>query len=296
MTEKPTLGGSTIAAAVGVDPYCSPIRLWLDMIHEREREESEAMRWGTLLEPLIIDEVESLGYIVRRETLFEYVDDEREWLIGHPDAFILDDGDYSRPPSAVLEVKTANQWAARANGPIPVNYQAQAQTYMHLTGTNRALLATLVGGQRLELHELARSQHAIDTLLALAERFMRYVWEREQPPPQGHPDDRAALLEAWPDAVPKSKRENNEVREARLTLASLLAREKTWRDNVEGCRAVITSHMGDADTLTDHDDVTVATWRNVTSTRLDAKRLKEEKPDIYEMYTTETTTRRFVLT
>lgn len=37
-------------------------------------------------------------------------------------------------------------------------------------------------------------------------------------------------------------------------------------------------------------------WKTVTSTRLDTKALKEERPEIYARYASETTTKRFTVT
>jgi len=39
-----------------------------------------------------------------------------------------------------------------------------------------------------------------------------------------------------------------------------------------------------------------AAWKTVTSTRLDTKALKEERPEIYARYASESVTRRFTVT
>jgi predicted phage-related endonuclease len=54
---RQTLGASDAAAALGLSPYCSPLQLYLRKIGSLpEQEETEAMRWGTLLEPLLARE------------------------------------------------------------------------------------------------------------------------------------------------------------------------------------------------------------------------------------------------
>lgn len=282
------LGGSTIAAACGVDPWCSPIRLWLDLRAGREREETEAMRWGKRLEPAILEEVLERGYAVERCDHDPYHDPERPWLVGHPDGFTI----RASGERWILEVKTASQWTHTT---VPPQYEAQVQTYMHLTGLDKALLATLVGGQRLVLSEIARRPHVIEILLRLAEEFVGYVRSDTQPPVAGHPDDRAALLLACPDAQRITVRETREVQEARRELASLLAAEKARKARIEHLRAVITDHMGEADTLVSLHDEPVATWRNVTARRLDTDLFKKERPHLYDTFLKETTTRRLTL-
>ncbi len=281
-TRRATLGGSTIAAAVGIDPFCSPIRLWLDLTQGREREETEAMRLGKRLEPVIFEELNERGYTCTRGAPTLY-DPERPWLVGHPDGY--GEGD------VIVEAKATGR---ASELPHPW-HEAQVQTYMHLADVDHSIIAQLAG-LTLTVWEVDRRQHLIDVLLRLAEEFIGYVRSGEQPPPAGHRDDRAALLALWPDATPGKKvRETKEVRDARRELSALLEREKAWKARVEHLRAVVTDHMGDADTLVSSHDETVATWRNTTSRRLDTAALKTRRPDVYDLYSTETTTRRLLL-
>src|SRR6266702_280760 len=49
------IGGSKAASACGIDPYRSRRLLWYEMVNGIEREKSEAMRLGTLLQPAIAE-------------------------------------------------------------------------------------------------------------------------------------------------------------------------------------------------------------------------------------------------
>jgi putative phage-type endonuclease len=191
-----TVGGSEAAAAAGIDPHRSRVALWLEKTGRVERPETEAMRWGTLLEPLIIFELEERGYHVFHLGL-EYTDEshERSWLRGHPDGFVRYEDDRERDvlDPMLLEIKTVGQWAKREwNGEPPPAYVAQIQHYLHLTGLDRALLAVLVGGQKLELTTIERNQRAIDLLLLLEEQFYGFLQRDELPPPDGSESARFA--------------------------------------------------------------------------------------------------------
>jgi predicted phage-related endonuclease len=54
------LGGSDVAAACGLSPWTTPYQLWLEKTGRAERERDAAavqrMRWGQLLEPLVLAE------------------------------------------------------------------------------------------------------------------------------------------------------------------------------------------------------------------------------------------------
>jgi putative phage-type endonuclease len=187
-----TIGGSEAAAAAGVDPHRSRVALWLEKTGRAERPETEAMRWGTLLEPVIMRELFERGWQVDpyADARGEPRDAERPWLSGHPDAVCSQMGDAA---FTLLEIKTVGQWAKREwNGEPPATYVAQVQHYLHLTGLDRALLAVLVGGQKLELTTIDRNQRAIDLLLLLEEQFYGFLQRDELPPPDGSDSARFA--------------------------------------------------------------------------------------------------------
>ena len=58
---RATIGGSTAAAACGIDPHHSRVALWLEMTGRVTTLESEPMKWGKLLEPVIFDELTTRG-------------------------------------------------------------------------------------------------------------------------------------------------------------------------------------------------------------------------------------------
>ena len=276
------LGGSTIGAAAGVDPYCSPIRLWLEMTGRIEREQTEAMYFGTLLEPAVFIALQERGYPAERWKGQALTRKEAPWLEGHPDGTC---------EGALVEVKCQGY---AVDGLRP-SHEAQVQTYMWLSDTEEAVVAYL-GGLRLDVFHVTRDEWAIGQMRRLGQEFMRHVYEDTQPPVIGHDDERHALAEAYPEAQTQPIRETREVREARKELAALLYAEKERKRRIEHLRAVITSHMGECDTLINRDGDTVATWHNVTSHRCDTRALKEARPDVWQEFATETTTRRFVLT
>ncbi|HTP25420.1 MAG TPA: YqaJ viral recombinase family protein, partial [Anaeromyxobacteraceae bacterium] len=144
---KVSIGGSTAAAAVGLDPFRSRVQLWLELTGRVEPPDtSEAMRWGTLLEPVIAAEIDkTVEYNVLRPGQ-QLVDG---WRHANTDGTV-DDG-YG--PLGVLEIKTASAYRSRewADAAVPTAYVIQVSHYMALTGLTWGLVACLIGGQRLEL-------------------------------------------------------------------------------------------------------------------------------------------------
>ena len=274
-----TLGGSTLPAACGLDPYCSPIRLWLRLTGRERVEETEAMWWGRHDEAAIVTRLMALGY----ELAYPGPEIADGWLVGHLDALF---------PDGPVECKSM----AHHVDSLDHAHEAQLLTYMHLTGADRGLLARRVG-HTLEVREVERRQPWIDLLLELGERFLGYV-ERDTPPPvSGHPDDRGALVVLFPaEARDEPIRETRAVREARQELRRLMEAEKARKERMEGLRALICEHMGRADTLIDRDGAPVATWRSVQSRRFNLDRFKVDHAALYEEYREPSTTRTLRLT
>ena len=78
----------------------------------------------------------------------------------------------------------------------------------------------------------------------------------------------------------------NEYRENKRLIEELEAMNDT-------IKTAILAIMGDKETMT--EGASKAINKTVTSTRLDGKALKEEKPDIFAAYSTPTTYKRFTV-
>jgi predicted phage-related endonuclease len=288
-----TIGGSTIAAAAGIDPYCSPTALFLRMTGQiPEPEGNGHTRIGKALEPVIIDLLreqydEEISYPVSA-----IGSASRPWIVGHPDALARNrDRD-------VIECKATGGWALRSwNGDEPpVTWQAQVQLYMWLENSARAVIAALIDGTTLRTVEVARDDRAIGMLLERAERFYGMLCRGEIPEPDGSKSTRDALHERFAEGTPGRKvRATKAVRDVVAEMRQLKASMDAHAEQYEERRRVVEATMGDAEVLLDHADNVLAKWTPTTSRRLDTKRLKAELPAIHEEYAVPTTSRRFTL-
>jgi putative phage-type endonuclease len=283
-----TIGGSEAAAAAGIDPHRSRVGLWLEKTGRAVPFETEAMYWGKLLEPVIFDALHERGYDVQPPPHPEVADPERAWLVGHPDAYVIHNG------LALLEVKTVGQWAKREwNGQPPLAYVAQVQHYLHLTGLDRALLAVLVGGQRLELTELERNDRWIATLIELEEEFLERYLKPDLPPPVRH-DDADNLARMFPEHKPGRKvRLAPDALSVLRELRSRTAQRDAIERQCEELRNQLKATIGDAETALDAQGEEVIHWRTVVSERVDVTRLRAERPDIAAEFVKPIQSRRF---
>lgn len=288
-----TIGGSTIAAAAGIDPYCSPTALFLRMTGQiPEPESNEHMRIGKALEPVILDLLAEDGHYLPERGPQEVTDRNRPWLVGHPDALGVGAALY------VIEAKATGGWALRSwkEDEPPVTWQAQVQTYMHLTGTDRAVIAALIDGTTLRTVEVQRDDRAIAMLLDRAERFYGMLCRGEVPELDGSKSTRDALHERFAEGTPGRKvRASRKVREVVAEMRQITLSMKAHEEQYEERRRMVEATMGDAEVLLDHADNVLAKWTTQTRHPLDTKRLKADLPTIHAEYSYPTTSRRFTL-
>lgn len=289
------IGGSDAAAVCGLDPYRSPFELWLDKtgLFVDDDAAGEAADWGRLLEPVIAEEVS------RREALKVI---SVGWMLGHPDNhFMLADLDRvfidTADVTALLEIKTTSPFRAadwRDRVPIPV--MCQTQHYLAVTGLPYALVAVLIGGQRLLIQRVERDDELIGTLIDMESAFWRSVTDREPPAPDGSKattDLLGRLYEVDPNAITIVERA-----EVEPTLAALrFARERQDAAEADRRRAEndLKVRMGGAALLTDADGQPIARWPEVRTQRLDLDRLRADHPALAAEYATTTTSRRFTV-
>lgn len=289
-----TIGGSEAAAACGLDPHRSRVMLWAEKTGRVVPERTEAMLWGSLLQPVIVGELERRGYPFLPAPDGGLQDDARPWLTGHPDGFTEVDG-----WPAVLEVATTNAWSGRewnkTTGAPPAAL-VQCHHYLELTGYSFTLLACLVGGQKLELRRVNRDNDVIAAMLALEADFVDHVKRDEPPPPDGSDSAREALAALYPHS--------DDARTVRLDQDAWgefqeLRRRRAQRDvidrQVTELEQRLKVRMGDAATAISPYDETVARWTSYERTGLDVKALRRALPEIAAEYETTTTLRRLTI-
>jgi putative phage-type endonuclease len=287
------LGGSEAASAVGVDPFRSRLMLWAEKTGRIERHETEAMRWGRLLEPVIYAELERSGFELVPLPDAEWSHKTLPWLAGHPDGFTVVDGG-----RAVLEVKTAGQWSAadwHSDAGAPLAYLVQAFHYMALTGCGAALLACLIGGQRLVIRTVYYEPALAERILEGEARFIEHLRTDTPPPPDGSDSARDAVRGMHPSGDGKTVRLDQATWAQVRELRARREQRKTIERQEAELEQAIQLAMGDAEHAISPYDTPAARWSNVQATRLDTSALRAARPDVYAEFAVSKQTRRFTL-
>lgn len=168
------LGGSDAAALLGLDRWRSAHDVYLakTVPDGPEREQNEAMYFGTLLEKVVRKEyTKRTGRKVRPATVRH---PEHRFIAGHVDGL----GD------ALLEVKVArdgSDWGENGDDSItaiPAHYRPQLAHYCIASGLDKVDVAALIRGQELRIYQDIPRPRWADDLLAEEVRF----WEEHVVP------------------------------------------------------------------------------------------------------------------
>jgi putative phage-type endonuclease len=163
------LGGTDVSAILGLNPYKTPLQVWLQKTgNAPEQADNPAMKWGRLLEAPIADEFARLRGVQLKPGGFVTIKD-KPYLAAHPDRLFADD-------SAVLEVKTAGvrsaaRWGQDGSPEMPPEYLAQVHWYILLKMVPVAYVAVLIGGSDYREYEVKADAEVEGRMQAAAERF-----------------------------------------------------------------------------------------------------------------------------
>ena len=254
---KNGIGGSDVGAVCGLNPYRTAIEVYYDKTSEEIEEiDNEAMRQGRELEE----------YVARR--------------------FCEASGKKVRRANAIM----AEQWK---DGSIPISYQIQCYHYMAVCRADAWYIAVLIYGREFKYYRIERDDEVIENLIWIEKEFWNgNVIPRVMPDPDGSKTADLAIAERFKDAQSNTILlsgfdERLRRRQELLTVMEHMEKEKRQIDQE------LKLYLGDAETA-ENEHYRVS-WKNVSRSSLDEKRLKEEEPEIYEKYRRITTSRRFTV-
>lgn len=191
---KKSVGGSEIAAALGLSRWRSPFDVWAEKTGHvtRKDEPTDAMRFGTLLEPVIRKEFARRNGLEVCECPYILAHKDYPFMTCNLDGYVkLPDGS-----CAVLEIKTANTFASDdwANMGAPIEYVMQVQYYLAITQMRFAYLAVLIGSSDYRQVIIERDDEVIAVIIEKLKDFWKMVETNTPPPVRGMDNNILASL------------------------------------------------------------------------------------------------------
>ncbi|MFI6055525.1 YqaJ viral recombinase family protein [Streptomyces violascens] len=183
------VGGSEVAAILGMSKYVSPIEVYLDKRAEvpldrpQHPDLAEAAYWGLVQEPLIATAFTARTGLAAVEGPGTLAHVERRWMLANVDRYVLDE---DARPSSLLEIKTRSayqldEWLLG----VPDGPALQTHWYLAVTGYQHAHVAALLGGNRLIVHRVERDEALVEQLVELVGEFWQGVLDGTPPAVDG---------------------------------------------------------------------------------------------------------------
>lgn len=148
------IGGSDVAAILGIKCFKTAVEIWEDKINPeveevvlRPDDHTAPMYWGKVFERPIIDayKVTEMNDVTYGDTLDQFHHPDCPWLIANIDGV----SNTKEHGEIILEAKFCmfdrdDEWGESGTDEIPVKYMCQVQHYMHVLDMPMAHVSALV--------------------------------------------------------------------------------------------------------------------------------------------------------
>ena len=283
------IGGSDVGAILGVSKYKTAFEVYLEKTEPITEvgEQSESAYFGDIFEDVVAKEFEKrTGKKVRRDRK-HYKHKEYHFMVANIDRRVVGE-------NAILECKTANQFLANdwEGEEIPASYLLQVQHYLFVTEAELGYIAVLIGGQKFIWKQVQRDEELIEMIIEAENEFWKMVEDKTPPPLDGSSAAEKYLLEKYSNAeVGKIEELGLEYKDKIKNLFELKYQKDLLDTQIKEIENQIKFELKDAE-IGFVPGYSVS-WKNVSSNRVDSKKLRVEYPDIYKEVLKESKSRRF---
>ena len=289
------LGGSDIAAVMGMSRWKTPLKLWAEKTGKLplpDLSDVEAVELGTDLEEFVAKKLkQKTGKAVRRSPKY-YQHPDYPYMVAHVDRLVTGTDE-------LLECKTASffkkdEWE---NDDIPQEYILQVMWYLGITGRKIGHIAVLIGGQSFKYKQIEFDSELFETMVEAAKEFWQHV--KDDTPPAVMPDDDETLKDLYSEhteVMIELYPENEETTQAVQTFedkVAYLQEVKGHIKNLQDEQKEIETAIKDIikDNLGIKTPKYVVSWKSQSKTNFDTKLFKELHSDLYEEFSSTTSYR-----
>lgn len=277
------IGGSDIAAVMGMSRWKTQLQLWLEKTGEVEPadlSQVEAVQLGSELEEFVAQKfAKETGKQVRKQSKM-YVHKDYPYMAAHIDRLITGTDE-------ILECKTCGshkkeEWQS---DDIPKEYVLQVIWYLGITGKKKAYIAVLIGGQSFKYKTIEFDKELFDVMVDMAKLFWNAV--QTKTPPAVTPEDNSVIVQMFPE--PDSELVENQDMEEKISKLQQVKDDISALENEQKMleaeiKNAIGEHLG---VVTNKFKVT---WPKYQQTKVNTERLKAD--GLYEKYADKSSYRR----
>ena len=252
---KSGIGGSDVAAVMGVSPWKTPYQLWLDKLSPvTEEPENDILHFGNVLEDIVAKEYARRNNVKVQRRNQMYRKQDAPELIVNIDRYVIG--------GKILECKTCSAYASSKFGvpgssDIPDYYYLQCLHAQHVTGILECDLAALIGGNEYREFFVEYDKSLAGHVAAKCSEFWHKYVSTKIPPPATAQDNLAEYFIANGEKKLAPERIKNFINEYK----NLKSQERELKDQMENVSAEIKLFTGEAEYLVDECGGILATWK-----------------------------------
>lgn len=276
------VGGSDVAAIMGLSPYRGAYEVWAEkcgLVEAPDISDKPSVMWGNILEPVIgghYAESHPDSDVRRVNAVCRSI--KRPWAQASLDYEVRD----PELGWGVLEIKTAGlRSSGKWEGGVPLFYLTQVAHYLSVTGRPFADVAVLIGGQDYREYRVMRDEEDVRAVDRAVDEFWRLVEARTEPDVDGSPGEAEALFRRY-------ERDDGDVWEVAdmpTEVADYIYCKETAdaaKKRLEKAANALKQLIGERKGISCADYV--VTWPRGTKRSFDSKAFREDHPDMYESY------------
>lgn len=256
-TRKKGIGGSDIAAIMGMNPFSSPLAVYLDKTDQaiKDDEENIPAELGLELEPYLSKKF--IKWIKENEGL-DIELKEMPYILQHDtiDYFLVNLDRYFEHPArgnCPVEFKTTTEFLRDKwrEDQLPDQYFLQCQWQLMITGWMHCYIAFLIGNRTFDVKIIPRNEAIIENMKIRAINFWEEnILANEPPAPIGKISDAEALKILYPEEFPGNEKiltevEKDEVLKNLSVIDEQRAIEKEAKSKIETAQQIIKMKIGD---------------------------------------------------
>jgi putative phage-type endonuclease len=252
------IGGSDVAAILGVSPWRNVVDLWMDKITPRVEsgQNMTAKRRGARMEPYILDMIREEHGLEIVAANRRYVDNELPFLAAEIDFEYLDKetGQVENGEIKTVHPFKAKEWGEHGTDELPLHYVAQTQHGMGVKTARRCRVFALIGDD-LKPYLVERDDDLITAMRDRANEFWtKYVLPKVQPPlDYEHKDIIETLKRLYPGTDGTTIEANAMHEHWRAVMGTATEMRDHYEAILAGAKAHLLAEMGNASVIKFND-------------------------------------------
>ena len=286
------IGGSDVSIIFGLNKFRSVYQLWLEKTGQviPVEEENDYTHFGTILEPIVKAEfTRRTGLKIRsRNAILQ--SEEYPFMLADLDGVIYENGEM-----CIFEAKTASTYKKEIwEEGVPVEYQLQIQHYMAVTGAKKTYIAALVGGNQFFYYEVFRDEELINIIIQVEKEFWQEnVKQGIEPAPDGSEATTKYLNQKYSNSNGNAVELPPDALDLCVSYENLSEQLKAVEKRRDAVANQLKAYLKENEVGIVGDRK--ISWKTISTTTFDKKRLETEKREIYEAHVTKTSYRRLMV-